>query len=178
MPRRRRSCWPVRNSLAALALLATILLLPACADDRALIDQTLDARERALNTKNLEAYFQLFSPEYVWAQPMSEYREVMRKRFANYLAIEYQAYSRTVDINGDTARVIQEYRFTLTDRYHQTQTINGTDHFLLKQQGSWPFKKWLFYQGLDVAPKPAATPAAAPAAASPAPATPATGGNP
>jgi hypothetical protein len=135
------------------------LLLPACTDDRGLIDRTLDARSRALADKDLDAYFGLFSPDYVWAQPMREYRNIMRLRFKNYLSIEYQAYSRQVDLRGDLARVIQAYRFTLTDRYHQTQTLTGTDHFMMKRHGFWPFTRWLFYQGLDATAKPKAAPA-------------------
>jgi len=169
MPKRRGSCWPASNSVAALLALATLLLLSACADDRALIDRTLDARERALNTKNLDDYFALFSPDYLWAQSKDEYRAIMTKRFAHYLSVEYHPYSRQVDIDGDTARVVQEYRFTLIDRYHQTKSFNGTDHFQLKRSGFWPFRQWLFYQGLDAPAKPAATPAPGPAAPVPSP---------
>ena len=156
----------------ALAALALIWLLAAagCADDRARVDRTLDAREAALNNRDLDGYVRLIAPDYVKARPDYDPRAEMEKLFRQLRSIHYQAYARNVQFeNADLARVVQEYRMVLTTPNGLSKTIEGVDHFLLKKEGSWLFAKWLIYQGLDGPAKKPDGPAAEPAPASPEP---------
>lgn len=151
MPKKPKSFY--RNSNSRLFLLAAILIaavsLPACADDRSLIDETLDARETFLNKLDIEAYLGLFSPDYRPAQTETDYRQVLQDRFKNCGAVTYQSYSRTVQIDEDVARVVQDYRISVTGNTGKTISHKGRDHFLLKRHGFGPFAQWLFYEGLD-----------------------------
>jgi hypothetical protein len=78
----------------------------------------------------------------------------MGQMFAQLQAIHFQAFSRDVVFEQpDVARIVQQYRMTLTNKQGQAKTISSVDHFLMKRHGSWPFTKWLFYQGFDGKPK-------------------------
>jgi ketosteroid isomerase-like protein len=146
--------------------LAIVAIAAGCADDRALIDRTLDRREAALNARDADAYAKLFAPDYVKADPNFNPRAEMQALFGKLASVHYQAFSRNVQFEDkQTARVIQQYRMVLGAADGATKTINGVDHFMMKRHGVWPFNSWLFYRGLDSAPqKPTAPAAAQPAA--------------
>jgi hypothetical protein len=164
------SCWARYNKAAAALALVLLLAAAGCADDRARVDRTLDARETALNNRDLDAYTRLIAPDYVKARPDYNPRAEMEKLFQQLRSIHYQAYARNVQFeNADLARVVQEYRMVLTNANGMTKTIEGVDHFLLKKEGFWLFAKWLIYQGLDGPAKKPAAPAAEPAPVSPEP---------
>lgn len=166
MPVRPRIWRPNSNSFL-LAVVLLVVLAAGCTNDYNGVVETLDDREEQLNNKNLDAYVALFSPEYIKADPANDIRDMMSKRFTFWAAISYQSFSRNIRLDGDIARVVQEYRMVLTDKNGYSQTFNGNDHFLLKKHGWGPFAKWLLYQGLDGAPvKKEETPAPTPAAAS------------
>lgn len=173
MPAMQKNSWrrPRRNSLLVCLFVSALALLAGCADDRALIDRTLDKREAALNNKDLEAYLGLIAPDYVKAQPNFNPRAEMQDLFGQLAGINMQAYSRNITLEGrDRARVIQEYKMVLTNPQGLSKTISGVDHFMMKRSGVWPFTRWLIYQGLDGPPKKAAPPDGATPAAGAAPA--------
>jgi len=143
-------------------ILAVLTAIVGCGDDRSKIERLLDARQKALNHKDLEAYMRLIAPDYVPGQPGSDLRTEMAGHFANLAVIDYQIFSRTITFEEPFARIVQEYRMTLTNMRGKTTTIDGVDHFLVKRYGFGPFKKWLIYRGLDA---PARNKPAAPAAA-------------
>lgn len=152
------NCWVRCSKAVVLLALIPLLFAAGCADDRARIDRTLDAREAALNNREIEAYLDLIAPDYVKSRPDYDPRAEMEKLFSQLRSINYQVTLRNVQFEqADLARVVQQYRMVLTNTHGMTKSLEGVDHFLLKREGSWPFVKWLIYQGLDgPAPKAAA----------------------
>jgi len=154
------------RALRWLVLGLAALAAAACADNRSMIDRTLDQRAVALNNKDLKLYLTLLAPDYVKASPTYDPGVEMQKLFDQLASIHYQAFSRNVQFEGDgRARITQDYRMVLTTSLGGVKTISGVDHFMMKAYGVWPFKKWLIHQGLDSRPEPPA--ASPPAAASP-----------
>jgi len=172
MPVKPDRCFRKCSNLATL-LLALAMLLPAlsgCADDRVRVDRTLDAREQALNAKDVDAYMTLFGEDYVAAKPGLNLRKQMQAKFDYYDSIYYESFGRNVTFEGEFARVIQEYKLVTVDKNGRTDRHDGVDHFMLRRHGTWPFAEYLFYTGLDgpapqsqtPAPTPTATPAPKP----------------
>lgn len=167
MRKTRKSFSPPKTRLFRwLAPLLLLLVATACADDRTLIDRTLDARTNAFNSSDVDAYVALISPDYVKARPDYDPRREMARLFSRVKSLQFQVFRRDVQFEPDgTARVVQEYQLVFTTKSGKTQKIKDVDHFLLKRQGRWPWVRWLFHQGLD---QPAKRPTPSPDADVPA----------
>jgi len=156
----RKSCSNKSNNLRlGAALLLLVAVTAACADDRTLIDRTLEARTAALNSRDVEAYGKLIAPDYVKARPDYDPRAEMSRLFSRLQSLQYQVFRRDVQFESDgTARVIQQYQMVFTTPAGKTRQIKDVDHFLLKRYGNWPRVRWLIYQGLDQPPPPTSSP--------------------
>jgi len=112
----RKIYWPKLTKALLPAALALLLLLAAgCADDRDLITQTLDARNQALNTRNVEAYLELISPDYLKADPQYDARQSITQTFVKMASVQIQIFRRDIQFRSeDIAEVYQEYKMVFT----------------------------------------------------------------
>ncbi len=142
-----------RKSICVPALLFLVILAGCAAPDAVgLVEKTLDARQKALKNKDVEAYVALFHPDYVYKSGQVEtITSQTVKRFQIHDSILLQTFNRRISFeqDGEIARVVQEYRI-ITQRAGKTASASGTEHFLLKRQKGLIKTRFLFFQGLGV----------------------------
>ncbi|MCZ7585165.1 MAG: nuclear transport factor 2 family protein [Deltaproteobacteria bacterium] len=128
------------------------LLLSSCGDPTAAVEKTLDAREKAMREKDLDAYVALFHPDYVYKEDATEtVRQNAERRFAFYKTIMMRTHNRriTFEHDGRIARVVQEFEMAVTHA-GETKRFSGTEHFLLKRESGIFGTTFLFVEGLGV----------------------------
>ncbi len=117
------------------------------------VENTLDARETALNTRDVDAYAALFHPDYQYrSDEVETVTSKISKRFNAYQSIHISTDNRrvTFEQDGNVARVVQQFRLVTVDFDGERKSANGTEHFLLKRQRSLFRSEFLFYEGLGV----------------------------
>ena len=139
---------------AVFSVLALCLLLAGCfSSPETQVENTLDAREKALNSLDVDAYTALFHPDYQYrSDEIETITSKISKRFMAYQSIHISTHNRriTFEEDGNIARVVQEFRLVTVDIDGNRKSAEGTEHFLLKRKRSLFRSSYLFYEGLGV----------------------------
>lgn len=131
-----------RNLLFLLLVLSFILACQISEEER--IYQILNQREEALQKKDLSLYLSCISKDY---QDKEEDFTRLKKRMEGYFKtfdrIEYNSWDRSIQIERNTARVIQEFRLEVT-RGEKKNRYSGKEGLYFKKEG----RKWRIIKGL------------------------------
>ncbi|MCL4233761.1 MAG: hypothetical protein KJ042_04495 [Deltaproteobacteria bacterium] len=144
---------------ARLAVLATLtlcaILASGCgAHPELLVEKTLEARQKALASLDVEGYVALFHPQYRYKPDSTQtILSQTQARFAKYRTIQLYTTNRriTFEQDGEIASVVQE--FTLQAELLDGQIVrhSDTEYFKLKRHRRWGlFTEYLFFEGLSV----------------------------
>ena len=121
--------------------LAIALLLAACGRSSVgEIQQTLDAREKAINTRNLDAYAALISPAYRQGKDSkAEVVRRMQKLFAAFDSLHMESFGRDVFVADDNnhARAAQSYRLTAISGEDKREILQREELSLVREDGRW-----------------------------------------
>ncbi len=133
----------MRHSLLFLPF--AILFLLACqVSEGERIDQVANRREEALRNKNLSLYLSCISKTY---HGKDEDFDRLRNRIGGYFStfdrIEYSSWGRSIQIEGDTAKVIQGFHLEVEKRGKKNR-YEGKEELLLKKDG----REWKIIGGL------------------------------
>ena len=118
-----------------------LALVCACAqDDRQLIIQTLQRREKALEKKDLNLYLDCVSPAY--RDPDGQDFSRLKQRFAEvvqaFTSIDFEPEQTLVYQNGLTATVIQEFILHFQPQGEEPFARKGREKIILrKEKGAW-----------------------------------------
>ncbi len=122
-----------------------ILFLLACqVSEEEKIYQTLDRRQEALQKKDLSLYLSCISNAY---RDKDEDVHRLQKRIEGYFKtfdrITYFSWDRSVQIEGDTSTVIQQF-YLEVEKGEKKNHHSGKEVLFLKKEG----KEWKFIKGL------------------------------
>jgi ketosteroid isomerase-like protein len=128
-----------------LSFLLPILVLLACqTSEEEKIYQTLNRRQEALQKKDLSLYLSCISKAY---QDQEEDFNRLQKRIEGYFKtfdrIAYSSWDRSVQIDGDTAFVIQPFHLEV-EKGEKKNRYSGKEVLFLKKEG----KGWKIIKGL------------------------------
>lgn len=138
----------------AFAAFAAAISTGCGAHPELLVEKTLEARQKALASLDVEGYVALFHPQYRYKPDSTQtIRSQTEQRFAKYRTIQLYTTNRriTFEQNGEIASVVQE--FTLQAEMLDGQIVRhaDTEYFKLKRHRRWGlFTEYLFYEGLSV----------------------------
>lgn len=108
------------------------------------IRQILQQREEALQKKDLTLYLSCISKSY---QDKNENYEQLKARIQGYLRsfdrIDYSAWDRTIQVDGDNATVIQQFRLEV-EKEGKRQQYAGKELLFLEKEG----RDWRIRRGL------------------------------
>ncbi len=126
-------------------LFVIFLLLLACQDSQEeRIYQTLNRRQEALQKRDLSLYLSCISRNY---QDKEENFERLQKRIEGYFKafnrISYSSWDRSVQIDGETATVIQQFQMEV-EKGEKKSRYSGKEALFLKKEG----KEWKIIKGL------------------------------
>ena len=122
-----------------------LLCLFACqkADSEG-IRQILQQREEALQKKDLALYLSCISKSY---QDKNENYEHLKNRIQGYFKsfdrIEYSSWDRSIQVDGESATVIQQFRLEV-EREGKRQHYTGRELLFLEKEG----RDWRIMRGL------------------------------
>lgn len=122
-------------------LFVILLFLLGCNNqdqERRKIIETLAARSKALNSRDISLYISTLSPHYSdKGKNFAQLKENLEKNFRDYEQLSYEASAPTITINGAGAESINSYRMKVLVRGKE-MTLNGTEHLrLAKEQDGW-----------------------------------------
>jgi ketosteroid isomerase-like protein len=128
-----------------LSFLLPILFLLACqASEEEKIYQILNRRQEALQKRDLTLYLSCISKAY---QDKEEDFNRLEKRIEGYFKtfdrITYSNWDRSVQIDGETAMVIQQFHLEV-EKGEKKNRYSGKEALLLKKEG----KEWKIVRGL------------------------------
>jgi len=126
-------------------LLLPIFFLLACQiSEEERIHQMLNRREEALRKKDLSLYLSCISKAY---QDKEEDFNRLEKRIEGYFKtfdrISYSSWDRSVQIDGETATVIQQFHLEV-EKGEKKNRYSGKEALSLGKEG----KKWKIIKGL------------------------------
>lgn len=121
------------------------LLLLACQDsEEERIYQTLNRRQEALQKRDLSLYLSCISRAY---QDKEEDFDRLQKRMEGYFKtfnrISYSSWDRSVQIDGEIATAIQQFRLEV-EKGEKKSRYSGKEALFLKKEG----KQWRIIKGL------------------------------
>jgi ketosteroid isomerase-like protein len=128
-----------------LCLLFVIFSFLACQiSEEEKINQILNQREEAFQKKDLSLYLSCISKDY---QDKDEDFSRLQNRIGGYLKtfdqIKYTSGDRSIHIEGETARVVQEFHLEV-EREGKGDRYSGKEALFLRKEG----KKWKIIRGL------------------------------
>ncbi|MCJ7803724.1 MAG: nuclear transport factor 2 family protein [Desulfobacterales bacterium] len=128
-----------------LSFLLPILFLLACqASEEEKIYQILNRRQEALQKKDLSLYLSCLSKAY---QDKEEDFNRLEKRIEGYFKtfdrITYSNWDRSVQIDGETAMVIQQFHLEV-EKGEKKNRYSGKEALFLKKEG----REWKIIRGL------------------------------
>jgi hypothetical protein len=131
-----------RNSLF---FLLTIFFLIACQiSEEERIQQILNRREEALQKKDLSLYLSCISKSYQDKdEDFSRLQNRMEGYFKTFDGIEYSSWDRSIQIEGDQAKVAQQF-FLRVERAGNRNRYSGKEALFLKREG----RQWRIIKGL------------------------------
>jgi ketosteroid isomerase-like protein len=126
-------------------LLLTLLTLLSCQiSEEEKIHQTLNRREEALQRKDLPLYLSCISNAY---RDKEEDFGQLQKRIEGYFKtfdqIKYNSWDRSVHIEGDTARVTQQFHLEV-EKGRRTNRYSAKETLFFEKEG----RKWKIIRGL------------------------------
>jgi len=128
-----------------LSFLLPVLLLLACQiSEEEKIYQTLSRRQEALQKRDLSLYLSCISNAY---QDKEEDVVRLQKRIEGYFKtfdrITYSSWDRSVQIDGETSTVIQQF-YLEVEKGEKKNHYSGKEALFLKKEG----KEWKIMKGL------------------------------
>jgi hypothetical protein len=128
-----------------LSFLLPILFLLACqVSEEEKIYQILNRRQEALQKRDLSLYLSCISKAY---QDKEEDFNRLQKRIEGYFKtfdrISYSSWDRSVQIDGETATVIQQF-YLEVEKGEKKNRYSGKEALFLKKEG----KEWEIIKGL------------------------------
>ena len=127
-----------------ILLLALFTLLSCQISEEEKIHQALNRREEALQKKDLSLYLSCVSSAY---RDKEENFGQLQKRIEGYFKIfdqiKYYSWDRSVHIEGDTARVIQQFHLEV-EKGGRTNRYSGKEALFFEKEG----RKWKIIKGL------------------------------
>jgi hypothetical protein len=128
-----------------LSFLLPVLLLLACQiSEEEKIYQTLSRRQEALQKRDLSLYLSCISNAY---QDKEEDVVRLQKRIEGYFKtfdrITYSSWDRSVQIDGETSTVIQQF-YLEVEKGEKKNHYSGKEVLFLKKEG----KEWKIMKGL------------------------------
>jgi ketosteroid isomerase-like protein len=126
-------------------LLLTFFIFLSCQiSEEERIDQTLNRREEAFQKKDLSLYLSCVSSAY---RDKEEDYGQLRKRIEGYFKtfdqIKYNSWDRSIYIEGDTAKVIQQFHLEV-EKGGRTNRYSGKELLFFEKEG----RKWKIIKGL------------------------------
>ena len=131
-----------RNRLFILVLFFSLW---AChASDEEQIRQTLNQRGEAFKKKDLSLYLSCISKDYQDKDgDFSELRKRMAAYFGAFDRIEYDYWDRSIEIEGETAAVTQQFHLEVK-KGEKKNSYSGKEALLLRKEGN----HWKILKGL------------------------------
>ena len=128
-----------------LSFLLPVLFLLACqVSEEEKINQMVNRRQEALQKKDLSLYLSCISRAY---QDKEEDFSGLEKRIDGYFKtfdrIAYSTWDRSVEIEGNTATVIQQF-YLETEKGEKKKNYSGKEALFFKKEG----KEWKIIKGL------------------------------
>ena len=128
-----------------LSFLLPVLFLLACqVSEEEKINQMVNRRQEALQKKDLSLYLSCISRAY---QDKEEDFSGLEKRIDGYFKtfdrIAYSSWDRSVEIEGNTATVIQQF-YLETEKGEKKKSYSGKEALFFKKEG----KEWKIIRGL------------------------------
>jgi len=128
-----------------LSFLLPVLFLLACqVSEEEKINQMVNRRQEALQKKDLSLYLSCISRAY---QDKEEDFSGLEKRIDGYFKtfdrIAYSSWDRSVEIEGNTATVIQQF-YLETEKGEKKKGYSGKEALFFKKEG----KEWKIIKGL------------------------------
>jgi ketosteroid isomerase-like protein len=128
-----------------LSFLLPVLFLLACqVSEEEKINQMVNRRQEALQKKDLSLYLSCISRAY---QDKEEDFSRLEKRIDGYFKtfdrITYSTWDRSVEIEGNTATVVQQF-FLETEKGEKKKSYSGKEALFFKKEG----KEWKIIKGL------------------------------
>lgn len=128
-----------------LSFLLPVLFLLACqVSEEEKIYQMMNRRQEALQRKDLSLYLSCISRAY---QDKEEDFSGLEKRIEGYFKtfdrIAYSSWDRSVEIEGNTATVIQQF-YLETEKGEKKNRYSGKEALFFKKEG----KEWKIIKGL------------------------------
>jgi ketosteroid isomerase-like protein len=126
-------------------VLVVLIFLWACQPSgEEQIRQILNQRGEALKKKDLSLYLSCISKDY---QDKEGDRDQLQKRmegyFKNFDRIDFNYWDRSIQIEGETATVIQQFHLEV-EKGGKTNRYSAKEAFLLRKEGG----QWKIYKGL------------------------------
>ncbi len=126
-------------------LLLFLIFLWACQPSgEEQIRQTLNQRGEALKKKDLSLYLSCISNDY---QDREGDRDQLQKRmevyFKNFDRIDFDYWDRSIQIEGETATVIQQFHLEI-EKEGKTNRFSAKEAFLLRKEGG----RWKIFKGI------------------------------
>lgn len=128
-----------------LPLLLIIFFLLACqASDEEKIHQVLNRREEALQKKDLSLYLSCISKAYQdGEEDLGRLQNRMEGHFTNFEQIGYTNWDRSIQIEGLTARAVQQFHLEVKQGEKKNHYSGKEALFLKKERGEWKIVKGL-----------------------------------
>jgi len=128
-----------------LSFLLPVLFLLACqVSEEEKINQMVNRRQEALQKKDLSLYLSCISRAY---QDKEEDFSGLEKRIDGYFKtfdrIAYSSWDRSIEIEGNTATVIQQF-YLETEKGEKKKSYSGKEALFFKKEG----KEWKIIKGL------------------------------
>jgi hypothetical protein len=128
-----------------LSFLLPVLFLLSCqVSEEEKIYQTLSRRQEALQKRDLSLYLSCISNAY---QDKEEDVDRLQKRIEGYFKtfdrITYSSWDRSVQIDGETSTVIQQF-YLEVEKGEKKNRYSGKEALFLKKEG----KEWKIIKGL------------------------------
>jgi ketosteroid isomerase-like protein len=126
-------------------LLLTLFILLSCqVSEEERIHQTLNRREEAFQKKDLSLYLSCVSNAYRdKEEDFSQLQKRIEGYFRTFDQIKYSGWDRSIDIERDTARVIQQFHLEV-EKGGRTKRYSGKEALFFKKEG----RKWKIIKGL------------------------------
>ena len=128
-----------------LPLVLPVLFLLACPiSEEEKIYQTLNQRQEALQKRDLSLYLSCISKAYQdKEEDVYRLQERIEGYFKTFDRITYSSWDRSVQIEGDTSTVIQQF-YLEVEKGEKKNHYSGKEVLFLKKEG----KEWKFIKGL------------------------------
>src|SRR4030066_797579 len=127
-----------------LFLLPVLFLLTCQVSEEEKIFQTLSRRQEALQKRDLSLYLSCISKAY---QDKEEDVDRLQKRIEGYFKtfdrITYSSWDRSVQIDGETSTVIQQF-YLEVEKGEKMNRYSGKEVLFLKKEG----EEWKIMKGL------------------------------